>query len=230
MASHESLLSRRKDASLRSCSTFSNPSSRRRFDQRSAKCDDDANVVRSSMPTSQTLYDQPAAGSDNALKTLTSPMSSTATADLSHPLRIFCARHRFQHRRIAVSRARDGSDFKTHLDEYMKRGIGPDAIVSFGRRLAWYAIARVMKPTVIVETGVAHGIGACVLCTALLRNAEEGDPGRYAGSHLAKSWRDAGGARSQDLDHDLRRLSHRAQTAGSADRFIHQRQRPCPRL
>ncbi len=33
----------------------------------------------------------------------------------------------------------------------------------------------------MVETGVDYGLGSCVLCSALLRNAAEGSPGRYLG-------------------------------------------------
>lgn len=50
-----------------------------------------------------------------------------------------------------------------------------------GRRLGWYAIARLCRPRLIVETGVDKGLGAAALCTALLRNAAEGHPGRYVG-------------------------------------------------
>ena len=59
-----------------------------------------------------------------------------------------------------------------------------DAQCRFGRRLGWYAIARVMKPRVIVETGVDKGLGAVLLCCALRRNAQEGHPGRYFGTDI----------------------------------------------
>jgi predicted O-methyltransferase YrrM len=52
----------------------------------------------------------------------------------------------------------------------------------FGRRLGWYAVARVTKPQVTVETGVDRGHGSLILCAALLRNAAEGSPGRYFGT------------------------------------------------
>jgi predicted O-methyltransferase YrrM len=54
----------------------------------------------------------------------------------------------------------------------------------FGRRLGWYAIARTIKPKLIVETGVERGHGSVILCGALLRNAAEGYPGRYFGTDL----------------------------------------------
>jgi predicted O-methyltransferase YrrM len=54
----------------------------------------------------------------------------------------------------------------------------------YGRRAGWYAIARLMKPTVVVETGVDKGLGACVLTAALLLNTEEGHPGHYFGTDI----------------------------------------------
>ena len=57
----------------------------------------------------------------------------------------------------------------------------------FGRRLGWYAVARAMKPRVVVETGVERGHGALLLCAALLRNAAEGAPGRYYGTDINPS-------------------------------------------
>src|SRR5215472_4081234 len=45
-----------------------------------------------------------------------------------------------------------------------------DATCRFGRRLGVYAIARVMKPRLVVETGVDKGLGSVLLAAALLRN------------------------------------------------------------
>jgi Methyltransferase domain len=47
-----------------------------------------------------------------------------------------------------------------------------------GKRLAWYALARLVRPELIVETGVHDGLGALVLLRALERNAQEGTAGR----------------------------------------------------
>ena len=41
---------------------------------------------------------------------------------------------------------------------------------SYGRRLAWYALVRLLQPEVVVETGIDKGLGSCVLASALLRN------------------------------------------------------------
>lgn len=58
-----------------------------------------------------------------------------------------------------------------------RRGLA-DRRVRYARRIGWYAIVRAKRPTHIVETGVDKGLGTCVLASALLRNAEDGAPGR----------------------------------------------------
>jgi predicted O-methyltransferase YrrM len=47
----------------------------------------------------------------------------------------------------------------------------------YGRRVGWYALIRVTKPRVVVETGVDRGLGTAVIAAALKRNTEEGFPG-----------------------------------------------------
>ena len=59
-----------------------------------------------------------------------------------------------------------------------------DLPARFGRRLGWYALVRATKPQTVIETGVDKGLGAVVLCAALLRNASEGHPGRYLGTDI----------------------------------------------
>lgn len=54
----------------------------------------------------------------------------------------------------------------------------------YGKRLGWYAFVRATKPRVVVETGVDKGLGSCVLSAALIRNAQEGFPGRYYGTDI----------------------------------------------
>jgi len=58
-----------------------------------------------------------------------------------------------------------------------RRGLA-DRQIRFGRRVGWYAIVRARKPPHVVESGVDKGLGTAVLAAALLRNAEEGSPGR----------------------------------------------------
>jgi hypothetical protein len=71
-------------------------------------------------------------------------------------------------------------------DQVMRLGRegGYDPVARFGRRIGWYALVRIMKPKVVIETGVEKGIGAMVLCAALLRNSEEGARGRYYGTDI----------------------------------------------
>ena len=52
------------------------------------------------------------------------------------------------------------------------------------RRLGWYAVVRALKPALVVETGVDKGLGAVLLCAALLRNRAEGHAGRYIGTEI----------------------------------------------
>jgi hypothetical protein len=48
----------------------------------------------------------------------------------------------------------------------------------YGKRLAWYALVRLMKPALVIEAGVHDGLGSLLLLRALERNAQEGDQGR----------------------------------------------------
>lgn len=59
-----------------------------------------------------------------------------------------------------------------------------DREIHFAKRLGWYAFARAMKPQLIVETGVDKGLGSVVLCSALLKNKNEGFNGRYIGTDI----------------------------------------------
>jgi hypothetical protein len=61
---------------------------------------------------------------------------------------------------------------------------GYDPVARYGRRIGWYALVRATKPKVVIETGVEKGMGAMVLCAALLRNLEEGAAGRYYGTDI----------------------------------------------
>jgi hypothetical protein len=56
--------------------------------------------------------------------------------------------------------------------------------VRFGRRIGWYALTRALKPKIVIETGVDKGLGSCVLASALKRNKEEGQEGRYFGTDI----------------------------------------------
>ncbi len=73
------------------------------------------------------------------------------------------------------------------LLEYLSAKAAPlpiDRPTSFGRRLGWYAFARAVKPRIVIETGIQHGLGSVLLCSALRRNATEGVAGRYFGTDI----------------------------------------------
>jgi len=79
---------------------------------------------------------------------------------------------------------------RNHIINETKRSrLSPDADteVRFGRRLGWYAFVRAKKPRLVIETGVDKGLGSCLLCAALMRNAAEGSPGRYIGTDINRS-------------------------------------------
>jgi predicted O-methyltransferase YrrM len=59
-----------------------------------------------------------------------------------------------------------------------------DDTCKFGRRLGWYAIVRSCRPRLVVETGVDKGLGAVLLCSALMRNSDLGSPGEYIGTDI----------------------------------------------
>jgi hypothetical protein len=79
------------------------------------------------------------------------------------------------------------SDLHDHISSSVSKRrdkVNIDSDVRFCRRLGWYAIARAIKPKIIVETGIDKGLGSCVLTAALIKNAEEGFPGYYYGTDI----------------------------------------------
>jgi hypothetical protein len=95
---------------------------------------------------------------------------------------------------------------------------------AFGKRLGWYALARVIRPTLIVETGVHDGLGSLLLLRALQRNLEEGHMGRLVSFDVNPR---AGWLVGQDALWDLRIQSSRVglprvfQELGQAGMFIY---------
>ncbi|HUK99257.1 MAG TPA: class I SAM-dependent methyltransferase [Nitrospirota bacterium] len=73
-----------------------------------------------------------------------------------------------------IARMTSKSDFRHFADSEFKPG----------RRLFYYLLARAVKPGVVVEAGLDKGLGACIIGAALLKNASEGDPGKYYGLTL----------------------------------------------
>lgn len=74
------------------------------------------------------------------------------------------------------------SDADSVLTAANKLDIDPARL--YGRRLGWYIVARLIQPSLVVETGVHDGIGAVILAEALRRNAGEGSPGSYRGTDI----------------------------------------------
>jgi methyltransferase family protein len=60
-------------------------------------------------------------------------------------------------------------------------------LMPFGRRLGWYAIVRIRRPALIVETGVHDGLGSTALLRALQRNKADGHPGELVSIDLRSS-------------------------------------------
>jgi predicted O-methyltransferase YrrM len=97
-----------------------------------------------------------------------------------------------------------------------------DPTAHYGRRVGWYAVVRAIKPRIVVETGVDKGLGAAVLCAALLRNQADGPAGHYygtdvdprAGHLLVEPYRSVGTILYGDSIESLTRLE------GPVDLFI----------
>ena len=80
--------------------------------------------------------------------------------------------------------------FYKHVQDLYQHGADAfksDKEVRIARRLAWYAIVRMNKPKLVIETGVDKGLGSCVIAAALLRNREEGFEGSYYGTDINPS-------------------------------------------
>ncbi len=86
-----------------------------------------------------------------------------------------------------INEARGNTALKEHIiGETMQSPFRKyaDLRVDFGRRLGWYALARVLKPKIIIETGVDKGMGSVLLCSALLENKKEGFEGQFFGTDI----------------------------------------------
>jgi predicted O-methyltransferase YrrM len=83
------------------------------------------------------------------------------------------------------SEVEDDRSLRKHfLRETRTLGLPKDISIEYGRRIGWYAFVRILRPRVVVESGVDLGVGACILASALLRNAESGNEGRYFGTEI----------------------------------------------
>jgi predicted O-methyltransferase YrrM len=85
--------------------------------------------------------------------------------------------------------AEPSADVAMHRALADRRGMGADAAlmdndIRLGRQLAWYALVRLLRPRLVVETGVGHGLSGVLVCHALRRNAASGASGTYVGVDL----------------------------------------------
>jgi hypothetical protein len=76
-------------------------------------------------------------------------------------------------------------ELRTHVVNSWKDDPGmKDANLGYGRRIGWYALIRILRPKIVIETGVHQGLGSCVITTALIKNIEDGFPGKYYGTDI----------------------------------------------
>ena len=87
--------------------------------------------------------------------------------------------------REAARRYLDEALSDVHLKQHVARQTASvpffafaDGEARFGRRLGWYVLVRILKPRVVVESGIDKGLGTCLIAAALQRNDTEGSPGR----------------------------------------------------
>ncbi len=73
------------------------------------------------------------------------------------------------------------TNLKDHISEWTKKNNttnNMDPLARYGRRILWYVLVRVIKPEVVIESGIHNGLGTCVLSAAIMRNNAEGSKGR----------------------------------------------------
>ena len=102
--------------------------------------------------------------------------------NIRHLSRFISVALNVDHRRVKeyLDEVIKDSDLKEYIADRVavsNRRFETDPEARYGRRIGWYAIVRLLKPAVVVETGTDKGLGSCVLASALLRNRQEGFPG-----------------------------------------------------
>ena len=70
------------------------------------------------------------------------------------------------------------------IDSEIREQLPAGVRYGFGRRIVWYAAIRILKPKVVVETGVHQGMGSYVVCRALEMNESEGFEGHAFGTEI----------------------------------------------
>jgi len=86
-----------------------------------------------------------------------------------------------------INELQNDQELKKHLNNMYQLSKDKNlmnAKIHYGRRIGWYAIARCIKPKIIIETGVDKGLGSCILASALEKNFDEGFEGKYYGTDI----------------------------------------------
>ncbi|MCF0075717.1 class I SAM-dependent methyltransferase [Dyadobacter sp. CY261] len=86
-----------------------------------------------------------------------------------------------------IQEAQNDKEVEDHVLDAIKRSpytAFADFRTGFAKRLGWYALVRILKPQVVVETGIDKGLGAVLLCAGLLKNRAEGFEGEYYGTDI----------------------------------------------
>jgi hypothetical protein len=78
-------------------------------------------------------------------------------------------------------------NLKSHIIKYTtqsNQSNHADISCLYGRRIGWYTFIRILKPKIVIETGVEKGLGSLVITSALKKNTNEGFEGRYYGTDI----------------------------------------------
>lgn len=89
-------------------------------------------------------------------------------------------------------------------------GFSSDEDPKYGKRALYYGITRVLKPQIVVESGIEKGLASCVISAALNRNKNEGFEGKLIAIDIDKTsgWL-VGGEYSENVEF-IRESSHAA--------------------
>lgn len=90
---------------------------------------------------------------------------------------------KWEEARKYIDEAKTDKELAEHIISHISAG--PDRSYSdrradFGKRLGWYAVVRILKPELVVETGVDKGLGTVMLASAIRRNGH----GRIVGTDI----------------------------------------------
>ena len=70
-----------------------------------------------------------------------------------------------------IKEIEEDMELKKHITETTAKNnlhFLADNKVNYGRRIGWYAFVRILKPKIVIETGIDKGLGACLLTAALI--------------------------------------------------------------